>query len=385
MSTSMVTDFGPFELERWPTGQSNTLQAWDAADEYLLSHVYETMAKWSARTSEKIRILLVNDAFGALSCALHAHDPVNWSDSLISHQAARENWQRNGIEAELSCVTSMDVPEGPFDLVLIKVPKTIALLEFQLSRLRPILHETSQVVAAGMLKHLPRSAFEALEQYVGSITTSLARKKARLIFSYPDVSTVGKTSPYPTVYTDSATGLTLCNHANVFSRERLDSGARYLLSQFDQLPASEQAIDLGCGNGVLGIALQQRQPQCAVRYIDESYMAVASARQSHARMFSESVSVPVAQFEAGCALVDVDDQSSDLILCNPPFHQEHVIGAQVAMALFEASKRVLKQHGELWIVANRHLGYHKGLNALFGNCRTVDSNTKFVVYRVIKR
>jgi len=84
-------------------------------------------------------------------------------------------------------------------------------------------------------------------------------------------------------------------------------------------------------------------------------------------------------------LSEFEDESSDLILCNPPFHQQHVVGIGIAFTLFESAKLALKQHGELWVVANRHLGYDKTLNSLFGNCRTVAANKKFTVYRVIKR
>ncbi len=67
------------------------------------------------------------------------------------------------------------------------------------------------------------------------------------------------------------------NHANVFSRTSLDIGARFML---DNLPihSARKVIDLGCGNGVLGLSLLAKDSEVEVTFIDESHMAVASAR-----------------------------------------------------------------------------------------------------------
>jgi len=47
--------------------------------------------------------------------------------------------------------------------------------------------------------------------------------------------------------------------------------------------------------------------------------------------------------------------------------------------MFSQSARHLRDGGELWIVGNRHLQYHLKLKRLFGNCRLVAGNAKFVV------
>ena len=73
----------------------------------------------------------------------------------------------------------------------------------------------------------------------------------------------------------------------------------------------------------------------------------------------------------------------DLILCNPPFHQSNTVGDQIAWQMFKQSNKALKQGGKLWIVGNRHLSYHVKLKRLFGNCRTIASNKKFVILEAI--
>jgi 16S rRNA G1207 methylase RsmC len=290
-----------------------------------------------------------------------------------------ENHHLNGIGTHPVQLRSTEDPSGRFDLVLIKVPKSTALLEDQLARLRPCLDASTIIIAAGMVKHLQKSAFSCFERYVGSLTTSLAHRKARLLFAQLDESRPVKPSPYPSRFHDPDVNITLVNHANVFSRDHLDHGARFLLTQFHSLPASEAAIDLGCGNGVLGIRLRQMMPAARIQFIDESYGAVASAEENYRSHFP--MDDDAAEFVVADALEQRPEASADLVLCNPPFHQQHVLGDRVALSMFHGSSRCLARGGELWIVANRHLAYSRILKQVFGNCTRIAGNDKFQVLR----
>jgi 16S rRNA (guanine1207-N2)-methyltransferase len=53
--------------------------------------------------------------------------------------------------------------------------------------------------------------------------------------------------------------------------------------------------------------------------------------------------------------------------------------------MFTGSRAALRPGGELWVVGNRHLGYHVKLKRVFGNCDVVASNPKFVVLRAVRR
>ena len=78
-------------------------------------------------------MLIFNDNFGTLACALHAHRPYSVSDSYMSQLATRHNLKLNGLDPEQ--VTLLDslaeLPAAPA-VVLIRVPKALALLEQQL-------------------------------------------------------------------------------------------------------------------------------------------------------------------------------------------------------------------------------------------------------------
>ena len=369
------TPFAQLDLLRQPDQPHEPLQAFDAADEYLLNHLHEQ------GLTSSTRVLVLNDSFGALAASLAGQAHVTSSgDSHLGHLGLQVNLLRNQLPADaVTFVPASAVAQGPFDVVLIRVPKTLALLEEQLIRLHGQLAPNAQVIAAAMVKHLPRAAGDLLEKYIGPVQASLAVKKARLLFATP-AAKAAPVSPYPTRYRLEKPAIELLNHANVFCREDLDIGTRAFLPHLPKHLSRVRVADLGCGNGVLGIAYALGSPQAELTLVDESYMAVQSAEENWHTALGER---PVA-IRAGDGLAEQAADSLDLVLCNPPFHQQQVVGDFLAWRMFQQARTALVTGGELWIVGNRHLGYHAKLKRLFRGVEQVAATPKFVVLKAIK-
>ena len=374
MDNSLRVIQGEFELNRLPKRPLQLLRAWDAADEYLLNTLTDEL-----KPLHNSRLLIFNDSFGALAVALHEYRPHAVSDSYLSQQATRLNLLANGLpEDSVTLNNSLESLQGLFDMVLIKAPKTLALLEDQLLRLRRHILPSTKIILAGMIKSLPPSIWKLLERYIGFTTTSLAKKKARLVFTSLDSSLGAAVNPYPVYYKLEGSEYLISNHANVFSRDNLDIGTRFFLQHLPVRNGSSDIIDLGCGNGVVGLIAAERNPLATIHFVDESFMAVASAKENFFRAFGEDRLVT---FRVGDGLKGFETASTDLVLCNPPFHQENVVGDQIASSMIKESRKVLRRGGELWLIGNRHLNYHVNLNRVFGNQSIVAANKKFVILK----
>lgn len=363
------------ELERYPQQEESTqLQAWEAADEYLLQQLENVDIGGRP-------VLIFNDNFGTLACALHAHRPYSVSDSYMSQLATRHNLKLNGLDPEQ--VTLLDslaeLPAAPA-VVLIRVPKALALLEQQLRALRHVVTEDTLIVAGAKARDVHTSTMQLFEKVLGPTRTSLAWKKARLIFCLA-ADIVPPAAAETTNWTLDGTDWLIHNHANVFSRGSLDIGARLFL---EHLPRglNGHIVDLGCGNGVIGLTALAQNPDAQVTFVDESYMAVASSELNVEHNLPQELDR--CQFEVNNALAGIERESVQAVLCNPPFHQQHAITDHTAWQMFCDAKRCLQVGGELRIVGNRHLDYHQKLKRLFGNCTLVASNKKFVILRAVK-
>ncbi|EDE9526754.1 23S rRNA (guanine(1835)-N(2))-methyltransferase RlmG [Salmonella enterica] len=367
--------FRSLTLKRFPqTDDVNPLLAWEAADEYLLQQLDETEIRGP--------VLILNDTFGALSCALAEHSPYSIGDSYLSELGTRENLRHNGIaESSVTFLDSTaDYPQAP-GVVLIKVPKTLALLEQQLRALRKVVTAQTRIIAGAKARDIHTSTLELFEKVLGPTTTTLAWKKARLInctFSHPQLADAPQTLSWKL----EDTGWTIHNHANVFSRTGLDIGARFFMQHLPENLDGE-IVDLGCGNRVIGLSLLAKNPQANVVFVDESPMAVDSSRLNVETNLPEAFER--CEFMINNALSGVEPFRFNAVFCNPPFHQKHALTDNIAWEMFHHARRCLKINGELYIVANRHLDYFHKLKKIFGNCATIATNNKFVILKAVKQ
>ncbi|WP_305417254.1 methyltransferase [Photobacterium leiognathi] len=361
-------------LKRFPVRKNETLQAWDAADEYLINHCQEM------ELDPERPILIMNDSFGALGCWFANQAPVtSVTDSFIAKQACQENLERNQLPpiSIIDCLAKL--PQNP-QLVLLKQPKNNRLLNWQLQQLCHLLPADCMVIAAGKVKEIHTSTLKLFEKFLGETKTSLAVKKARLIFCKVNPS-LAKPLPRPTQWDVPEHKLTITNHANVFSSDSLDIGGRLLLDFIPQDKKYQDIIDLGCGNGVIGIKASQLNPQAKVTCVDESFMAAASCREN-ANINLENPE-KLAVVNANC-LDNFEPDSADLVLCNPPFHQQNTVTDHIAWQMFCDAQRTLRKGGEMIVIGNRQLGYHEKLKRVFSNVKLIGQNNKFVVLQSTK-
>lgn len=381
MNDRMTTPWGELALTRFPEDPRDRLRAWDASDEYLLRYLAREGVPLSGT------VVVVGDRWGALVTALAEHRPAQITDSHLTQEATRANLARHGVEpGAVRLLTTQDPPPGRVDVLLVRVPKSLALLEDQLLRLAPAVHAGTVVVGTGMVKEIHTSTLRLFERILGPTRTSLAEKKARLIFCTPDPALERPGNPWPYVYTlpdgiGPAAGRTVVNHAGVFCADRLDIGTRFFLEHLPSGGSGRRVVDLGCGNGVVGTAAALADPAAEVLFVDESFQAVASAEATY-----KANGVPGhAEFRVGDGLAGVPAGSVDLVLNNPPFHSHQATTDATAWRMFTGARRALRPGGELWVIGNRHLGYHVKLRKLFGNSQLVASDPKFVVLKAVKR
>jgi len=350
-------------LQRMPEDES--LRAYDQADLLALDAVVERGLSG--------RALIVLDAFGALACALGDRDRASCADSELARLALRANEQHNGLA---ECAWSdLDSIEGEFDFAVVKVPRQKALLDAALARIRPHLREGAPVIGAGMTKQVHNSTSRAFERWIGPTTTSLARSRARLLFSE---TSVGVSEPkQPAAVDVPGEDFRLWLEPGVFAQRGVDAGSARLIPYVPRLiedGRGQLIADAGCGSGVLTAVAALRNPKSQVVGTDESHLAVHSAQRTLQEAGLTHARVEVADVFAG-----IKDGSVDLVLSNPPQHQAAALSQALLERFIADSHRVLRPAGMVRMVANRHVNLNVALKGVFQRVRILDQDRRFMV------
>lgn len=371
-SDTLRTPKGALTLRR-PGNTDHSLRAWDAADELLLEQAY-------AWTPDAVgsRVLVVDDQFGALTLGLGGLSPESLADSASLAEALVLNGRLSGEVRVAPPESWLKPPEGPFDVIVMRIPRQLDYLSWLLRWANGALSPGGVLIAGGMIKHLPDRSAEVFSDLVRTKQVCPARKKARVVICEPGAQRLedwqGQWKGYRLGEGGSVSGLPA-----VFARERLDIGTRLLLSDVRhaaaRLSPGARVLDLACGNGILGLEVLAAQPALSVVFSDVSSQAVASARYNAERLAPDAET----RFCHGDGVPE-DAGEFDLILLNPPFHEGGVVGDHIALRLFRQAARHLNKSGQLLMVGNRHLGYHRSLRRYFPVVTQLQATPKFVVF-----
>lgn len=380
---------GPLQLGRHPYDiEDRGLQAWNGAD-LLLAQQLEL-------SDRPLRVLILNDHYGCLTAAaLRLGYSVRFqNDSYVAKLACLQNLLHNGLDPEqvlfLDSLAGADNDDWQPHMVLLQLPKANQLLEYQLAVLSSSLPSGTPIWGGAMTRDVHNSNIQLFEKLIGPSTTSLAAHKARLIHSILEPTTVQGAAKvikqWPRLVPLQATGLPeleLLNHAGVFSAGAHDAGSLLLLQYLadagpaliDTNPSAPLIADCGCGNGLLALVAASLFPQAQMICADESYMAIASCQAAFARKaWAER-----ARFLWTDCLQGLESDSTDLVLCNPPFHQGQSQTLAIALRMFQQARNCLKPGGRLLVVANRHLGHHRNLEDMFGQVQIVAEDGRYMV------
>lgn len=370
----------PFEsLRRLPDFESPELLASDAADRLLLSELqHEVEADPSLLEAG---LVVIGDNYGAITLAAIADLGFT---SVRVHQDARSGelaLDNNAKELSIKGFTHHDLDEELVSgarIVAMRLPRSLDQLDQWSSLIAAYAAPNVQVFAGGRLKHMTLGMNDVLKQYFGMVVASLAVQKSRVLRVKEPMSDVAleALSMWPKSKRYDVIDMTVCAHGGVFAGINLDIGTRELLAVLDQTPTdTKRIIDFGCGSGLLAVAISRLRPEATVIASDQSSAAVVSATATlEANGLGGAVEVV-----RDDGLSSQEDASADVILFNPPFHTGAAVHSDTSVRLFAEAGRVLKPGGELWVVANSHLGYKPILINLVGETKEIRRTPKFTV------
>ncbi|MGW4350881.1 class I SAM-dependent methyltransferase [Nocardia sp. NPDC004582] len=364
-------------LRRYPDVEAVNLYAVDAADRLMLDVAADSLAAAGDR-----RVAVIDDGYGALTLgAIAAHDlrGVRVHQDLLTGESALANNARIvGLSDRYSTEELGPDLLSDVRVVLWRLPRALAGLAETADAIARFALPEVEVFAGGRDKYLTPAMNEVLAESFGSVRASRGRQKSRILLA-AEPKPVGEPR-FPVHNRLDEQNLEVVAHGAAFSGPRLDIGTRFLLDHLRRMkPDARDAIDLGCGTGILAVALAKARPGIRVTATDQSAAAIASTR---ATVAANEVADRVTVLRDD-AMSSAPDNSADLVLCNPPFHIGAAVHTGSAIKMFQQTGRVLRPGGELWTVYNTHLNYRSVMERMVGRTDVMGRNRKFTVTRSV--
>lgn len=166
--------------------------------------------------------------------------------------------------------------------------------------------------------------------------------------------------------------LELWSQPGVFSWDRLDEGTARLIAALP--PLSGRGADMGCGLGLLSLAVLQNTAVTELTAIDVDSRAVEAARRNVTDQRAHFIQGDVRQ----AALSGLD-----FVVMNPPFHAGGREDRELGTGFIAAAARALKRGGRCVLVANIALPYEAPLGSAFRQVRVLDRSGGYKVFEVV--
>lgn len=158
----------------------------------------------------------------------------------------------------------------------------------------------------------------------------------------------------------------------VFSKDSIDYGSKFLLECVSSQENVQSLLDMGCGYGLIGIALSKHfNIKCDM--VDINQRALNLAKEN---VILNKVNCQV--YESN--LFENVESKYDCIVTNPPIRA----GKKVIYSLFEEASKFLNEDGTLWIVIRKQHGAEsaiKFLNTIYQKVEIIDKSKGFWVIK----
>ncbi|MFD9615098.1 methyltransferase, partial [Streptomyces sp. NPDC059083] len=245
-------------LRRYPDVEAVNLYAVDAADRLMLDVAADSLA-----TAGDGRVAVIDDGYGALTLgAIAAHDLHGvrvHQDLLTGELALAGNARIVGLADRFS---TRELGAGLLSdvrVVLWRLPRALSGLAETAEAIARWAAPDVEVFAGGRDKYLTPAMNEVLAESFGSVRATRGRQKSRILLA-AEPKTIGEPR-FPIRNRLDEQGLEVVAHGAAFSGPRLDIGTRFLLDHLKRMkPDAHDAIDLGCGTGILAVALAKARP-----------------------------------------------------------------------------------------------------------------------------
>ena len=166
----------------------------------------------------------------------------------------------------------------------------------------------------------------------------------------------------------------LYTNNGIFSKNKLDRGSYFFIKEVIKMNPTGKLLDYGCGNGVIGLTLNNFFQELDVTYCDINPRCLAACKKNLEKYNLRGDIVNALDLHAK------EKSSYDWILLNPPIS----CGKEQIYKMYLIAKDLLKDTGKFLIVIRKDKGMLSHKTYLESIFKTVNILTKCKGYYVLE-
>ncbi|CAL4321147.1 Ribosomal RNA small subunit methyltransferase C [Buchnera aphidicola (Drepanosiphum platanoidis)] len=160
----------------------------------------------------------------------------------------------------------------------------------------------------------------------------------------------------------------------VFGYKKIDEASKYFVKNKKFKKFYKKILDIGSGSGFLLISLCDKF----------KYKKIVLSESCYTSFYCLKKNLKKNNINANPIISNIFSnikEKFDLIISNPPIHENLKFSMKTALNIIKESKKYLKKNGEIQIVSISSLSYFKNLKKIFKNCKIIKQNNLFKIYQ----
>ena len=316
--------------------------------------VSEALAWAVAQLPEHRRWLVVDDRGGRIPPAIPSGTVEHWNRAAYG-----------------GAVAQPEPPSGPFDAIVVRLPRGTDAVRMVVHQLRAVLDPGGILLVGGANDEGIRPVGKRLEGILETAEVVATRRHCRVFAARgPTGVERGRLEDWSATVRAEVAGVELewTSWPSLFAHGRLDAGTRLLLETLP--PLSGRVLDFATGAGVVAQFLDRRGDPVQLELSDVDALATHAA----------AINVPTATVTL-CDGLPVSGGPWSAIVSNPPVHLGKEAHRGTLQALAATAPHRLRRGGALWTVVQGTVPVHKWWSDAFGKVERVARNASYAVWR----